>query len=49
MPLKRFSPPISMYYDPKDELAITNALSRHLPFEPRDRDALDKLMHKIRF
>lgn len=49
MPLKRFSPPISMYYGQEDEEAITNALAGHLPFEPRERDALDKLMHKIRF
>jgi hypothetical protein len=49
IPLKRFSPPISVYYDPKDEAAITDALARHLPFEPRQRDVLDRLMHKIRF
>lgn len=49
MPLKRFSPPTTIYYDPNDEDAIAGAIARHLPFENRQRDAIDALMHKIRF
>lgn len=49
MPLKRFSPPTTIYYDPKDEDAIAGAIAQHLPFEHRQRDAIDLLIHKIRF
>lgn len=49
MPLKRFAPPISIYYAPEDEARITALLSTHLPVEQHKRDAVDKLMHRIRF
>lgn len=49
MPLKRFSPPLSIYYDPDDEQSILDLLNKSLPFEERKRDAVDSLMHKIRF
>lgn len=49
IPLKRFAPAITIYYDPKDEDDIVDVLSQHLPFEPRKRDAIDQLMHRIRF
>ncbi len=49
LPLKRLGAPISMYYDPKDEESVTGAIAQRLPFEHRERDAIDKLMHKIRF
>jgi hypothetical protein len=49
MPLKRFSPPITIYYDPADEDAIAGALASHLPFEHHKRDAIDQLMRRIRF
>lgn len=48
MPLRRFSPPISIYYDPKDEDRILALLSDRLPFEEH-RDAIDSLMRRIRF
>jgi hypothetical protein len=49
MPLKRFSPPISIYYAPEDEEKIVALLSDKLPFEQRRLDAVDNLMRKIRF
>lgn len=49
MPLKRFMPSISMYYEPSDEAAIVNMLSAYLPYEERQRDAVDSFMHRIRF
>ena len=49
MPLKRFSPPITIYYDPADEDAIAGVLASHLPFEHHQRDAIDQLMRRIRF
>jgi hypothetical protein len=49
MPLKRFSPPISIYYAPEDEDRIVTLLSDKLPIEQRRLDAVDNLMRKIRF
>lgn len=49
LPLKRFAPAISIYYDPNDEEVITTTLSQHLPFEQRSQDPLDRLLWRIRF
>lgn len=49
LPLKRFMPAISIYYDPKDEERITNILADRLPFEDRKHDVVDSFMHRIRF
>ena len=49
LPLKRFSPGVSMYYDPQDEEKITALLANYLPVEVGQKDAIDRLMHKIRF
>lgn len=49
MPLKRFAPPISIYYAPEDEERIVALLSSHLPVEEHNRDVVDRLMHRIRF
>jgi hypothetical protein len=49
MPLKRFAPPITIYYDPNDQDTITKLLSGQLPFERRKQDPIDRLMWRIRF
>jgi hypothetical protein len=49
MPLKRFMPPISVYYDPKDEQKIADLLTSYLPYEERNKDMVDRFMNKIRF
>ena len=49
MPLKRFSPSITIYYAPADEEKIMAILGEELPFEPQRRDAIDNLMKRIRF
>lgn len=49
MPLKRFMPMISMYYEPQDEPKIVEALGAYLPQDNRKQPLIDKLMHKIRF
>ncbi len=49
LPLQRFMPGISMYYEPQDEPAIVEALGTYLPREERKQPAIDKLMHRIRF
>lgn len=48
LPLKRFMPPISMYYQAKDEDEIFNTLSLYLPYEEHKSDTVDLLMRKIR-
>ncbi len=49
LPMQRFMPAISMYYDPKDEDVIISSLGKFLPQENREQPLIDKLMHKIRF
>lgn len=49
MPLRRFMPMISIYFDPKDEDKIIAFLSEYLPIEYRRRDIIDRLMRKIKF
>jgi len=49
LPMKRFMPPISLYYSPDDETALLDTFGSILPQEERQQDALDKFMHRIRF
>lgn len=48
-PLERFMPSITIYYEPKDEEKIAQALSVFLPYEQRQISPVDKFMTKIRF
>jgi hypothetical protein len=48
-PQKRFAPEITMYFAPDDGQKIFNILSSFLPFEEREKDSIDKFLHKIRF
>ncbi len=49
LPLRRFLPPITMFYDPKEEDKIIEALADYLPHEDREPDVVDRLMSRIRF
>lgn len=49
LPLKRFAAAITLYYAPEHEERIATLLSRHLPYEARRRDPIDRLMKRIRF
>ena len=49
MPLKRFSPIITIYFAPEDEKKILDVLSGTLPYEEPRRDVVDSLMRRIRF
>lgn len=49
LPLKRFMPPLSVYYEPQDEEVIVAILSAYLPMDNRQPDAVDQLMHRLRF
>lgn len=49
LPLKRFMPPITIFFDPRDEDKIIDALALHLPHEDKEPDLVDRLMSHIRF
>jgi hypothetical protein len=49
LPLRRFLPPITIFYDPKEEDKIIDALADYLPHEDREPDLVDRLMSRIRF
>jgi hypothetical protein len=49
LPMKRFMPPLSIYYEPTDEDHIVGILGARLPYEDRQKDAFDRLLHKVRF
>lgn len=49
LPLKRFMPAISIYYDPQDEEKIVETLSNYLPMDVQKRDVVDNFMRRIRF
>ena len=48
IPLKRFNPQLSVFYDPKDEKKIMGILSDRLPFEQR-RDVIDSFLRWIHY
>jgi len=47
-PLKRLMPPLSAYFDPKDEDKITDALGNYLPYEDRKLDSIERLSRRLR-
>lgn len=49
LPLRRFMPILTVYYDPADEEAITSVVGDHLPLETHQLDPIDRLLKKIRF
>lgn len=49
LPLKRFMPPVTVFFDPKDEDKIIDALALRLPHEDKEPDIVDRLMSRIRF
>lgn len=49
LPLKRFMPPMSIYFDPADQERIMAVVSNHLPLENHQPDVIERLMSRIRF
>lgn len=49
LPMKRFMPPLTIYFAPEDEEKIITVLGPHLANNQRGHDLIDKLMRKIRF
>lgn len=49
LPVRRFMPSVSVYYEPKDEERVLQVLAQYLPMEHREHDLADKLARRIRF
>lgn len=49
LPLKRFMPPVSVYFAAEDENKIVTTLSQLLPYEQRKASSVDNFMRSIRF
>jgi hypothetical protein len=48
MPLRRFMPPISAYFEASDEPKIIGALGNYLPYEERKLDMVEQLSRRLR-
>ena len=49
MPLKRFMPPLTVFYDVAQEDVVIGALTTYLPHQEHQPDAVDRLARRIRF
>jgi hypothetical protein len=49
MSLRRFMPPLSIYFVPDDEQKIIGVLGQHLPMAPPSHDLIDRFMRFIKF
>jgi hypothetical protein len=49
LPVKRFAPMTTLYFDPEDGDKILEILGNHLPQQPMKPDVIDSLMRRIRF
>lgn len=49
MPLRRFSPSLTVYYPPEDEDPIVGAMADYLPMADVPNDAIDRFLRTIHF
>jgi hypothetical protein len=49
IPLKRFAPPVSVFFLSEDEQPIVALVGEHLPMEQRSPDKIDTLTRRLRF
>ena len=49
LPLRRFMPMITVYYEKKDENKIIDVISRHLPLDNRGHDTMEQFLRRIKF
>jgi hypothetical protein len=47
-PIKRFMPPLSVYFDASQAKKITDALGDSLPYEERKLDSIERLTRRLR-
>jgi hypothetical protein len=48
IPLKRFMPSVSAYFEPKEEQQVIDIIGEHLPYTEHKPGAVDKLSHRLR-
>jgi len=48
-PVRRFMPPLTIYFANEDGERIFDALASRVPHEERDLDPVDRIMRRIRF
>ncbi|HEU5005082.1 MAG TPA: hypothetical protein VFT49_03295 [Candidatus Saccharimonadales bacterium] len=48
-PLKRFMPPLSAFFETKDQDKIIDALADYLPYEDKELDGVERLSRRLRF
>jgi hypothetical protein len=49
IPLKKFMPPVSAFFQAEDEQPIVALVGEHLPMEQRSPDKIDTLTRRLRF
>lgn len=49
IPIKKFMPPVSAYFDPSDQNKIIAVLEQHLPYEERQLDRVERLTRRLHF
>jgi hypothetical protein len=49
MPLRRFSPSLTIYYPPEEEETIVNAMADYLPMAEIPHDPIDRFLRTIHF
>jgi hypothetical protein len=49
VPQKRLLPNINLYFGPDEGQRVFDILSEHIPLEDRQKDSIDRFLHKIRF
>jgi hypothetical protein len=48
-PVKKFVPPMTLYFPPEDEPHVTNAIGNHLPMQEHQPNITERLAHRFRF
>jgi hypothetical protein len=46
--IKKFMPPMTLYFPPENEDQIANAIGNHLPLEKREQNITERLAHRFR-
>jgi hypothetical protein len=48
-PVKRFIPPMTLYFPPDEEKRVTNSVGNHLPMQEHQPNITERLSHRFRF
>jgi hypothetical protein len=48
-PVKRFIPPMTLYFPPDEEKLVSNAIGSHLPMQEHQPNITERLSHRFRF